>query len=65
MAALYYIGRMDGRGSQSESGLEDLIVKEVTTMTTEALRSEAVRCGTALTKRGTELQEIGARISKP
>jgi hypothetical protein len=60
MTAMYYFGRLDGCGSQSEASVENLIVREATGMTAEELRSEAARCGATLTRKGNELQAMGA-----
>ena len=60
MIALYYLGRLDGRALQAN--IEDLIAKEVVKMTAAELRSEAVRCGTALAKKGEEISNIGNRL---
>jgi hypothetical protein len=43
MAFLYYIGRLEGRVPRLD--VEDLIVREVSTMTAADYSSEAQRCG--------------------
>lgn len=50
MIATYYLGRLDGRASQMD--VELLIEEEANKMTPADLRSDAVRCGSALKKKG-------------
>jgi hypothetical protein len=57
MLSLYYIGRLDGRVPKLD--LEELVIKEVSTMTTFDFSSEAKRCGASLTDRGQEITQIG------
>lgn len=60
MIALYYLGRLDGRGSEPD--VENLIAKEAAKMSAAELRAEAERCGAALTTKGNEIQRIGDRL---
>lgn len=60
MLALYYLGRLDVRSSDSE--LEGLIEREAEGMTQAAFRANAVRCGKALTLKGQEIQKIGTDL---
>ncbi len=62
MAFLYYIGRLEGRVPSLD--LEDLIVRELSTMTAADYRSEAQRCGGNLTLKGQEITKIGADLVK-
>jgi hypothetical protein len=57
MATLYYIGRLDGR--TPNLNLENLIFKELKTMTAVDYSAEAKRCGIALTARGQEITKMG------
>lgn len=60
MLAVYYLGRLDGRAADAE--VEELIKKEAGKMTTAEFRSNAVRCGKALTLKGQEIQKVGADL---
>jgi hypothetical protein len=62
MTLLYYLGRLDGRGSKLD--IENLIEKEAVKMTAAELRAEAVRCGAALTEKGQEIQKIGRDLAR-
>jgi len=60
MLSMYYIGRLDGRVPKLD--LEELLVKEASTMTTSDYGSEAKRCGASLTAKGQEITRIGKDI---
>lgn len=62
MLAIYYLGRLDGRAADVE--LEGLIEREAETMTAAQFRSNAIRCGKAITLKGQEIREIGADLSR-
>lgn len=62
MLAIYYLGRLDGRAPDAE--VEGLIEREAEKMTAAEFRSNAVRCGNALTLKGQEIQRIGAELSR-
>jgi hypothetical protein len=62
MLAIYYLGRLDGRAPDTE--VEGLIEREAEKMTAAEFRSNAVRCGKALTLKGQEIQRIGADLSR-
>jgi hypothetical protein len=53
----YYLGRIDALSPKPN--VEDLIAQEIVKMTSAVLRTEAVRCGEALTEKGNEIQKIG------
>lgn len=57
MLSIYYIGRLDGRVPSLD--IEDLLIKEVTTMTPTDYGSEAKRCGASLADKGQEITRIG------
>jgi hypothetical protein len=57
MLSMYYIGRLDGRVPKLD--LEELLIKELSMMTTSDYGSEAKRCGGALQTRGQEIARIG------
>jgi len=57
MISMYYFGRLDAHVPKLD--IEDLIVKEVTTMTQSDFGSEAKRCGGNLTTKGQEMTKIG------
>ena len=57
MLSMYYIGRLDGRVPQLD--IEDLMIREISTMTTADYGSEAKRCGASLTNKGQEITRIG------
>jgi hypothetical protein len=57
MLSMYYFGRLDAHVPKLD--IEDLIVKEVTTMTQADYGSEAQRCGGDLTAKGQEMTRIG------
>jgi hypothetical protein len=57
MLSLYYIGRLDGRVPKLD--IEELMIKEISTMTTSDYGSEAKRCGASLTDKGQEITRIG------
>src|SRR5690349_6050915 len=61
MLALYYLGRLDVRSTDSE--LEGLVEREAETMTQASFRANAARCGKQLTLKGQEIQKIGADLS--
>ena len=61
MLAIYYLGRLDGRSSGEDT--ERLIEDEARKMTPAELRSDAVRCGKVLTRKGREMMRIGADLS--
>jgi hypothetical protein len=60
MVAMYYLGRLDAHAPRAD--IERLIKAEVWKITQEELKSDAVRCGRALQRKGHELQEIGAAL---
>jgi hypothetical protein len=60
MLSLYYIGRLDGRVPKLD--IEELMIKEVSKMTTSDYGSEAKRCGASLTDKGQEITRIGKDI---
>jgi hypothetical protein len=62
MITLYYLGRLDERIPGMD--IEGLIVKEAAKMSRADLRSEAARCGRALTEKGLEIQRIGNRLGE-
>ena len=57
MLSLYYIGRLDAHVPKLD--IEELMIKEISTMTTSDYGSEAKRCGTSLTDKGQEITRIG------
>jgi hypothetical protein len=57
MLSLYYVGRLDGR--VPKLNIEELMIKEISTMTTSDYGSEAKRCGASLTEKGQEISRIG------
>lgn len=57
MLSMYYFGRLDAHVPKLD--IEDLIVKEITTMTSADYGSEAKRCGSNLTEKGQEMTRIG------
>ncbi len=57
MLSMYYIGRLDGRVPKLD--IEELMIKEISTMTTSDYGSEAKRCGAGLTDKGQEITRIG------
>jgi len=57
MLSMYYIGRLDGRVPKLD--IEELMIKEISTMTTSDYGSEAKRCGASLTDKGQEITRIG------
>src|SRR5690348_7528152 len=60
MLSMYYIGRLDGRVPKLD--LEELIIKEGSTMTNSDFSAEAKRCGATLSARGQEITQIGKDI---
>ena len=60
MLSVYYLGRLDGRAPHAN--IEQLIEREVGKMTLTEFRANATRCGKALTRKGQELQKIGADL---
>ncbi|HEY8617908.1 hypothetical protein [Phenylobacterium sp.] len=61
MAALYYLGRIDGRTPALD--LEARLIQETGRFAPKDMAAEGKRCGAHLMSRGTRLQEIGARLS--
>jgi len=59
--SIYYLGRLDGHLAQTD--VEQLIEKEAGKMTPEDLRTEAVRCGKALSDKGQEIARISAALA--
>ena len=59
-ALLYFLGRIDGRGSDVD--LETLIYTTSHTMTQAEQATESQRCGHALTLRGQALTAMGERL---
>jgi hypothetical protein len=57
MAALYYVGRLDGRNPNLD--LEARLRQEMAKMAPQELAGEAQRCGQQLMVRGKALQAIG------
>jgi len=57
MLSMYYIGRLDTHVPKLD--LEDLLLKEVSSMTAADYGSEAKRCGASLTDKGQEITRIG------
>jgi hypothetical protein len=57
MAALYYVGRLDGRNPNLD--LEARLRQEMARMAPQELAGEALRCGQQLMVRGKALQAIG------
>jgi hypothetical protein len=57
MLSIYYIGRLDGRVPQLD--IEELMVKEISTMTASDYGSDAQRCGASLMDKGQEITRIG------
>ena len=57
MLSLYYIGRLDARVPRPN--IEELMIKEISTMTTADYGSEAKRCGASLRDKGQEITRIG------
>jgi len=62
MLTLYYIGRLEGRLPKLD--LEELIVKEITTMMPDEFDSETKRCGLGLTEKGRQITTIGSDIAE-
>jgi hypothetical protein len=62
MAALYYIGRIDGR--EPTLNIETVLAKEVVNMTPTEFSSEAIRCGKHLTERGQEITKLGRDLAE-
>jgi hypothetical protein len=60
MSSLYFFGRLDGASPSLD--LEEQIMKELTIMTPDDYKTEAVRCGGELTARGQAMQKIGANL---
>jgi hypothetical protein len=60
MLTMYYIGRLDGRVPSLD--IEELIVREVSQMTTADYGSEAKRCGASLSGKGQQITRIGKDI---
>lgn len=60
MVAMYYLGRLDGHAPGAN--IERLIKEEVWKSTSAELKSDAVRCGQGLQRKGHELQKIGAEL---
>lgn len=61
MLAIYYLGRLDGRLLHTDT--DRLIEDEAKKMTPAELRSDAIRCGKVLTRKGQEMMRIGADLS--
>lgn len=59
--AIYYLGRLDGRSVRAD--IDQLIENEAGKMTPENLRTEAVRCGKALSDKGQEIARITAALA--
>lgn len=59
--SIYYLGRLDGRSVPAD--IDQLIEKEAGKMTPEDLRTEAVRCGKALSDKGQEIARITAALA--
>jgi len=57
MLSMYYIGRLDGRVPKLD--IEELMIKQISAMTTADYGSEAKRCGASLTDKGQEITRIG------
>jgi hypothetical protein len=57
MLSLYYIGRLDAHVPKLD--IEDLMVKEISTMSPSDYGFEAKRCGGRLTEKGQEITRIG------
>ena len=62
MLSLYYIGRLDGRVPMLN--LEDLMIKELSKMTSSDYNSEAKRCGASLTDKGQQIARIGKEMTE-
>jgi hypothetical protein len=62
MAALYYLGRLEGRVPNLD--IEELIIGQLSTMTTADYSSEAQRCGGGLTLKGQQITKIGSDLVK-
>jgi hypothetical protein len=62
LLAIYYLGRLDGHTTQVD--LEDLIVDQISKMDEATFRTEAARCGNALTEKGQQLTRIGQNLLK-
>jgi len=60
MAALYYLGRVDGR--QPTLDLEARLKQAYEQMSLQDVQAEARRCGAELGVRGKAVSEIGARL---
>jgi hypothetical protein len=60
MTMFYYIGRLDALSPKPD--LEALIESEVRKMSSDDLKSEAVRCGSEITAKGKQLQVIGQHL---
>jgi hypothetical protein len=59
MASFYYLGRIDAQaGVDLEAGLK----RELTTMSPQDLKTEAVRCGQELQGRGKAVIDMAARL---
>lgn len=56
----YCLGRLDALSPKAD--LEALIESDVGKMSPDDLKSEAVRCGTAITEKGKQLQVIGQHL---
>jgi hypothetical protein len=62
LMAVYYLGRLDGRAPERD--IEDLIFEQITKMTNEDYRAEAVRCGNTLTEKGRKITQMGENLSR-
>lgn len=60
MVAMYYLGRLDEHAPHAN--IEQLIKAELWKTTAAQLKSDAVRCGQALQRKGRELKAIGADL---
>lgn len=60
MAALYYLGKLDGR--EPGLDLEARLKQEFTQLTPQEIQPEGMRCGAELAARGKAMTEIGARL---
>jgi hypothetical protein len=62
MLSLYYIGRLDGRAPKLD--VEDLMIREISRMTTQDFASESKRCGASLTEKGRQITSIGKAMNE-
>jgi hypothetical protein len=62
LMAIYYLGRLDGRAPDRD--IEELIIDQITKMTNDDYRTEAVRCGNSLTEKGRKITQLGEDLSR-